>query len=211
MMASSSGTPVSTKESSTLPICPFSLHPLSSIPLDNLAVIYQSNPTNNRNYEGGCGHRCNLSRLVSYLHDNGGSAVCPSCRSRVLAVCDMKSHDFLRKRRHFGCDCDGKTVHSTAGGSSEFLESMKLGRDRVEENSENENRDGRIIAFRYGPISYFLWVSSDLKEVDRGCAMERMGCVLNMDSRTGLKVRFIGYVITCFSPSQLLPQLSKNL
>mmetsp|Transcript_13174 Transcript_13174/g.27683 ORF Transcript_13174/g.27683 Transcript_13174/m.27683 type:complete len:245 (+) Transcript_13174:174-908(+) len=187
MMASSSETPVSVKESSTSPICPFSYHPLSAIPRDNLAIIYQCNPTNNRNYEGGCGHRCNLSRLVSYLHDNGGSAVCPSCRSRVLAVCDLEADDFLRRRRHFARDCDGNTADLTDGGSNEFLDSVKIGRDSVEENSENENRDGRIITFRYGSISYFLWVSSNLKGVGRGCAMERIGCVLNMDDQTGLK------------------------
>mmetsp|Transcript_25286 Transcript_25286/g.53331 ORF Transcript_25286/g.53331 Transcript_25286/m.53331 type:complete len:213 (-) Transcript_25286:369-1007(-) len=212
MMASSSETPVSVKESSTSPICPFSYHPLSAIPRDNLAIIYQCNPTNNRNYEGGCGHRCNLSRLVSYLHDNGGSAVCPSCRSRVLAVCDLEADDFLRRRRHFARDCDGNTADLTDGGSNEFLDSVKIGRDSVEENSENENRDGRIITFRYGSISYFLWVSSNLKGVGRGCAMERIGCVLNMDDQTGLKVRFVGSIITFLSLSQLSSRsLSKIL
>ncbi len=199
-MTSSGEIPVSTNKSSPSSICPISLHSISAVPRNNLAVVYQSNPVNSRNYDEGCGHRCELSCLVSYLHDNRGSAVCPSCRSIVTAVCDVESDIFLRRRRHFVFDCankddaaDEKSDDSAKGGTNEFLHSEKVGNDHdhAEENYENSTEDGRIITFRYGPISYFLWVSSKIGRASKGYAMERIGYVLNMNFQTGLKVRFM--------------------
>ena len=80
---------------STSGICPFTLKSLSSTELEDVAVIYASNPLLKNNEE--CGHSCTLSpSLISYLHDNSGSKQCPVCQeSPANVVCDGKTSAFL--------------------------------------------------------------------------------------------------------------------
>ena len=119
---------------STSGICPFTLKSLSSTELEDVAVIYASNPLLTKANDGApsqnevqCGHSCTLSpSLISYLHDSSGAKQCPVCQdSPANVVCD--------------------------GISSAFL---------ISQDGALDNNNGRVIYFRHGNISYHLWVNS---------------------------------------------------
>lgn len=175
-----------TKSTASISICPFTLKSLAAIKRDDAAFIYQSNPllssTTDASSGGAlgkptsaqeveCGHSCTLSHLVPYLHDSGGSKSCPVCQtSPASVICDSLSSAFFMQQNQL----------SGKGGSS-------------------DNGEGRIISFRYGTTFYFLWVHSSpplpsssyskLFSYRNGNALDRIGSVLGMDVKNGLKVR----------------------
>ncbi len=166
---------------STSIICPFTLKSIAEIKQENLAVIYEKNPLlmNDPSSDDGstealgveCGHSCTLANLASYLHDNGGGAkLCPVCQlSPASVICDFRSSNFLTR----------PSAQNGTNGS--------------------DGNGGRIISFRYGTITYFLWVqspprlsSSSYEKIFRGRhlnALDRICSVLGMDVESGLKVR----------------------
>mmetsp|Transcript_33412 Transcript_33412/g.80808 ORF Transcript_33412/g.80808 Transcript_33412/m.80808 type:complete len:276 (-) Transcript_33412:114-941(-) len=166
------------------PICPFTLKSLATIKRENVAVIYERNPlvTNDPSDEAGqrvqCGHSCTLSCLVPYLHDIGGSKSCPVCQaSPAVVICDYHSSAYL--------------VNDTTNTS---------------DGDTSDKNEGRIISFRYGTNFYFLRVpastslssssyTSKLSRHRNGNALNRIGSVLGMDVRSGLKVIYKGKVI----------------
>lgn len=183
--------------STSTSICPFTLKSIDEIERENLAVIYQNNPLLSSSNAGGdgdvagnemdripCGHSCTLSHLISYLHDTVGSnKSCPACQSSPASVvCDANSSKYLLRQRA-GSQCNEKNEAGTP-----------------------DSDGGRIISFRYGPTSYFLWVHSTppsptssyyskLFSSAKGNALDRIGSVLGMDVKTGLKLIHKGKVI----------------
>jgi len=176
---------------STVLICPFTLKPLSQTVRDDVAVIYQGNPfpSVSASSDGAaenpvpaaqeyqCGHSCTLSRLVPYLLDVGGSKSCPVCQtSPATVICDsFASSFFMRQCRP----------------------------DESNEDGESDPCEGRIVSFRYGTAIYFLWVHSSppssyyskLFNSRKENALDRIGSVLGMDVKNGLKVIHKGKVI----------------
>ena len=159
-------------------ICPFTLKSIAQIKHEDLAVIYETTnlllTTDQSSDDAGeveCGHSCMLANLVSYLHDNGGGAkLCPVCQlSPASVICDFPSSDFLTR----------PSAQSNRNGSVD--------------------NGGRIISFRYGTITYCLWVqsppqlsASSYERMFRGRnenALDRIYSVLGMDVKSGLKVR----------------------
>lgn len=171
----------------TTSICPFTL---AATKREDAGVVYEtilpssskSGPTNGGENASdqafGCGHSCTLTHLVQYLHDGGSSKSCPVCRtSRVCVVCDADSSAFLVQ------------LNTTS-----------------EQNGNSNVGGGRIVSFRYGPISYFLWVRSSQQASPSSSrlnffsnreenALDRIGSVLGMDVEKGLKVIHKGKVI----------------
>lgn len=155
-------------------LCPFTLKNLSDVKEDDLAVVYETNPllSSSSSSDGAvaveCGHKCTLSRLVSYLQD---SKACPVCQeANVSVVCDAQSSAQLLKQK------------------------------------ESKDCEGRIISFRYGTTSYFLWVPSSptmqassyssLFSKGEINALTRISSVFGVDVEKGLKVchfSFCGY------------------
>lgn len=178
-------------KSSACSICPFTLKSLASTKRDDVAVIYRTNPLLTSTLapsavsddDGGaeaagnppCGHSCTLSHLVPYLHDSGGgSKSCPVChKSPASVVCDSYASAFLATKRH---------RPNQGGGIGE---------------SGNGDGRGRIVSFRYGTTFYFLWVHSSpppssyskLFSHRNDNALDRIGSVMSMDVKNGLKVR----------------------
>ncbi|KAL7481450.1 hypothetical protein ACHAW6_007132 [Cyclotella cf. meneghiniana] len=203
-----------TSPSST--ICPFTLRPIADLPHDNTAIVYRSVPSSSQRGrdraedgtqpdDDACGHSCTLSELVPYLHDGRGgtaaarrSPVCPVCLAcPVGVVCDAEASSFLTRRRL-------AAVTTTKEGSD------ATAHDRVSDENDTKTKEGRIVSFRYGAISYHLWVESTSSsqsslssnpELDRLAggtkrnALERIGSVMGMDVHNGLKVIHKGKII----------------
>lgn len=178
-----------TSTSST--ICPFTLRPLADLPRDNTAIVYRSVPSSSQRgrdraedaNDDACGHACvcTLSELVPYLHDGrGGTAaacrtpVCPVCLAcPVGVVCDAEASSFLTR------------IHAD-----------------VSDENDTRTKEGRIVSFRCGAISYHLWVEATSSSqslssnpvLDRLAggtkrnALERIGSVMGIDVHNGLKV-----------------------
>lgn len=171
-----------TKSSSIL--CPFTLKPIDTIKQEDSAIIYESNPLLTKGPSDGaaenqkvqCGHSCTLSNLVSYLHDSSGSKSCPVCQSSpATVICDARSSAFMVQQNN---------------ATTQASESKKC--------DTSNDCEGRIIILKYGTISYFLWVDSSptippssyskIFSYKRGNALDRIGSVLVMDVKNGLKV-----------------------
>ena len=150
-------------------ICPFTLKPIPDISRENLAVIYNSSPFTDAINE--CGHLCSLAGIISYLH-NGmqPTPMCPVCQAcQIGAVCDADASSFMT----------GKSNSTNT-------------------NNSKSTSEGRLVSFKYGAISYHLWVptsspsslqSTSNKVFDKeGNALERIAQVMGMDVQNGLKV-----------------------
>lgn len=173
---------------STSNICPFTFKTIGAIQPEDLAVVYESNPLLADNAEPTgtlniqCGHSCNLSNLVSYLHDTGGTKLCPVCQSSSASfICDSTSSISIARRTN--------AQHNTHGSV----------------DSDGDGGGGRIVSFRYGTIVYFLWVKSPqqlsssytsiFRDRNGGNALDRIAHVLGMDVKSGLKVIHKGKII----------------
>ena len=166
---------------SSTSICPFTLKSIADIKQENLAVICDANPLlrsdpspdeTDKSAETQiveCGHLCTIANLVSYLHDEGGTKLCPVCQlSLVSAICDFPSLNFLTQPspQNLARNCP-------------------------------DSDEGRIIFFRYGTTMYFLQSPPRLSPSTyknmfskrNGNALDRIGSVLGMDIKSGLTVR----------------------
>ena len=183
---------------STFDICPFTLKSLASTKLEDVAIIYASNPLK-ANYDDGapsqeevqCGHSCSLSfSLISYLHDSSGTKQCPVCQeSPANVVCDIISSAFLINH-------DGASIN---------------------------NNNGRVISFRYGNISYYLWVHSTesiqsssyyskraFSGRKRTNALHRIGDVLGIELKN-IRVLYKGKILHPNTESESLDDISEQL
>ena len=191
---------------STSGICPFTLKPLTSTRPEDVAVIYASNPLNSvekkTNYNDGApsqeevqyGHSCSLSpSLISYLHDASGAKQCPVCQESPVKVV-----------------CDGI--------SSAFLISQTINHDGA-----LDNNNGRVISFRYGNISYNLWVHSTesiqsssyyskrgFSGRKRTNALHRIGDVLGIELKN-IRVLYKGKILHPHTKSESLDDISEQL
>lgn len=150
-------------------LCPFTLKPISSAKRDDVAVLCQNNPLLTPPTENHCGHSCTLSKLVPYLHDGSAAKLCPVCQTLpVTFICDHQSYTFLDHWHQMH-------AYEKRDGSSDGF-------------------GGKIVTFRYGSTSYFLWVHSQSPQ-SSSCsnlfgsgsnAMDRINKVLGV--KHGLKV-----------------------
>jgi hypothetical protein len=141
-------------------ICPFTLKPIADIPSDNVAIIHHESIQ--------CG-RCTLSKLIPYLHEGISSRECPVCQaSNVTTVYDVDSSLMHRQQQSYVQAVD------TKGTESDLV------------NLSHECPEGRIVSFKYGTISYHLWVEHD------SIALQRIASVMGMDVSNGLKVCVCG-------------------
>jgi len=188
---------------STCGICPFTLKSLSSTELEDVAVIYAINPLLTKANDGApsqeevqCGHSCTLSpSLISYLHDASGTKKCPVCQeSPANVVCDSIS--------------------------SAFLISQKISHDG---RASNYSNNGRVISFRYGNISYYLWVHSTesiqsssyyskraFSGRKRTNALHRIGDVLGIELKN-IRVLYKGKILHPSTKSESLDGISEQL
>ena len=148
-------------------ICPFTLKSIADTPRINLAVIQHSN------YSESCGGVCTLSELIPYLNDSTSTthAKCPVCQtSKITAVYDVEAASFLKGR--------GFPVSNDNSDTELVME-------------DTAQKDGRLVSFRYGTISYHLWVNSNhsLKSDLNDNALRRITNVMMMDINRGPKVR----------------------
>ena len=182
---------------STSGICPFTLKSLSSTELEDVAVIYASNPLLTKANDGApsqnevqCGHSCTLSpSLISYLHDSSGTKQCPVCQeSPANVVCDIISSAFL-----------------------------------INHDGALDNNNGRVISFRYGNISYYLWVYSTesiqsssyyskraFSGRKRTNALHRIGDCLDIKF-TNIKILYKGKILHPSTKSESLDDISEQL
>jgi len=189
---------------STSGICPFTLKSLASTELDDVAVIYASNPLSKANNDDGaltqeevqCGHSCTLSpSLISYLHDTSGTKKCPVCQ-----------------------DSPANVVFDSI--SSAFLISQTINQDGASNNNKNK---GRIISFRYGNISYYLWVHSTesiqsssyyskraFSGRKRTNALHRIGDVLGIELKN-IRVLYKGKILHSSTKSESVDDISEQL
>ena len=147
--------------------CPFTLKSIDAISKDDVAIIYENSPLlSPTTVANQCKHPCTLSHLVSYLHDGGVSKLYPAFQASI--ICDHNSSEFFEKRQK---------------------------RPPGKEDAAMDG-EGRIVSFRYGSTFYFLWVHSSppssrstLFSPRKSNALDRIGHVLGMDVKKGLKVR----------------------
>lgn len=154
-------------------ICPFTLKPLNKTNREDLAFICQGVPQpsstdeqcdgtdNDAATKNLCGHCCTMSQLVAYLHGSSGGSTKPSC-----PVCQAPAS--------IVCDAN----------SFRFLTQQC-------KPNENASDEGRVISFRYGTVSYYLWVKSSPLSYSkffsygrRQNAIDRIACVLSMNLRS---------------------------
>ncbi|KAL9188590.1 hypothetical protein ACHAXT_006968 [Thalassiosira profunda] len=153
-------------------LCPFTLKPLASIKREELAVVYASNP---------------LLSDGSPV-DGAPTATVASC-GHACSLMSLVSylHDGGGAKLCPVCQKSPVAVVCDAQ-SSAFLMQQKAG---------GGADASRIVSFRYGTTSYFLWVPSPLPDSTYNKlfsqratnALERIGHVLGMDAANGLKVR----------------------
>lgn len=120
------------------------------------------------NLSTACG-RCTLSKLISYLHD--GARECPLCRTSTVG-----------------------TVYD--GGSAEYI--SRQVNDESDSCQPMSCDKGRIVSFKYGAVSYHLWVTSDQ------IALNRISSVMGIDINN-LKVRLCGWCTVCCQHRLLTP------
>eukprot|EP00804_Cyclotella_cryptica_P013551 CCRYP_012911-RA/>CCRYP_012911-RA protein AED:0.05 eAED:0.05 QI:208/1/1/1/1/1/2/1186/324 len=204
-----------TQASTSSSICPFTLTPIGDLPRDNVAVVYRSLPSSSHRRQdqedsdteqpndNECGHMCTLSELVPYLHDVGRAStascrtpMCPVCLACPIGVvCDVDASSILMQQQHAARTAEDEGSNSAAA--------------RVSGANDTKTKEGRIISFRYGTISYHLWVEStsslqslSSKHVfDRlaggiKCnALTRIGTVMRMNVHNGLKIIHKGKIV----------------
>ena len=117
-----------------------------------------------------CGHKCSLPHLVSYIHDAsaGSTHFCPVClQSKVTVVCDGNAADKVLR-----------------GGP----------------HGENDAQE-QVVCLRYGPIHYYLSLqylslqSTSSRITATSCALSRIGGVLGVDVKHGMKIIHNGKII----------------
>ncbi len=171
----------------TFSICPFTFKAIDTIHPEDLAVVYESNPLLVGHLETArkiqCGHSSTLSNLVSYLHDAGGTKLCPVCQSSPASfICDDISSSTLSRQKN-------NAQHIRHGS----------------DGTEGDDSGGRIVSFRYGTHVYFLWVTSPphlsssytsiFRDRTRENALDRIARVLRVDVKNGMKVIHKGRIL----------------
>ena len=169
-------------------ICPFTFKSIDTIYPEELAIIYESNPLQVGHLETArkiqCGHSCTLSNLISYLHDTGGTKLCPVCQSSPASfICDFMSSSTLLRQTN-------NAQHDILHGS---------------DGTDGDDNGGRIVSFRYGTNDYFLWVKSPPHSSSpdtsifcnrtRENALDRIAKVLRVDVKNGMKVIHKGKIM----------------
>lgn len=186
-------------------VCPFTLKRISEIPSHNVGVVYRSydaacadvcavdcdeHDNDNGDADGGgaendggsgigggggkcigCGHRCTLSHLVGYVLDgnsssSGGGATSPISDNTATCSANLP-------RGQIPCPV---CLDSPIGAISDA-------------DATVDGKRSRMVAFRYGAISYRLCVDQ------KSTAQRRIGAVLGMHATKGLKVIHKGKVI----------------
>eukprot|EP00984_Skeletonema_dohrnii_P009819 scaffold3783_cov126-Skeletonema_dohrnii-CCMP3373.AAC.3 len=115
-----------------------------------------------------CGHKCSLPHLVSYIHDaSAGSthSCCPVCLQYKVTVA-----------------CDGNAADKV------------LRRGHHGENDKQE----QVVCLRYGPIHYYLSLQSTSPRTTAtscSCTLSRIGGVLGVDVKHGMKIIHNGKII----------------
>ena len=158
-------------------ICPFTLKSIAQIKHEDLAVIYETTNlplTTDQSSDDGSAEAREVECGHSCMLANLVSYLHDNGGgAKLCPVCQLSPASVI-------CDFP----------SSDFLTRTHHGSD---------GNGGRIISFRYGTITYFLWVqspprssSSSYEKIFRGRnvnALDRICSVLGMDVKSGLKVR----------------------
>jgi len=115
--------------------------------------------------ESECGHKCSLPHLISYIHDASAGST-HSC-----PVCLQSKVTVV---------CDGNAADRVLRG---------------EPHGENDAQE-RVVCLRYGPIHYYLSLQSTSSRITAtSCALSRIGVVLGVDVKHGMKIIHNGKII----------------
>jgi hypothetical protein len=149
------------------PICPFTYKSIVEIKQEDLAVIYETNPL--------------------LLTRNDDSSMNESSRNNVCTLVNLVS--YLHDDNHGGtkllCPISQSPISVVCDlRSSNLL--TQLGVRNMDINLDENG--GRIVSFRYGTISYCLSTQHNFN------ALDRIGHVLQMDVKSGMKVRGMNHI-----------------
>jgi hypothetical protein len=151
------------------PICPFTYKSIVEIKQDDLAVIYETNPL--------------------LLTRNNDSSMNESSRNNVCTLVYLVSylHDDNNRGTKL-CPVSQSPISVVCDLRSSNLLTQLGVRNNMDSSNNLDESGGRIVSFRYGTISYCLSTQPNFN------ALDRIGNVLQMDVKSGMKVRGMNHI-----------------